>query len=155
RPSAGAEPRFQAADAPAPAAESRAARRRSPGGIQAESIIAGRARAQQRRIWMAVLLVAILVLVGFAVIKAMTGTSKKSASDRPTTPSSGAAVAPTYATSGPGTFSFAGASDQIIGTAGTLHAYHVAAETGTDQDVAEFANAVTTILSNGQSWIAD
>jgi flagellar basal body-associated protein FliL len=141
------------ADPAGPATETRAARRRA-GGIQAESIMAARAKAQQRRIWLAVVLVVIVVLVGLAMVKAFAGGSSKSSSGQPDSKAS-ASAPPAYPTTGPGTFDFAGASTQVIGSAGTLHAYHVAVETGTDQDAAEFADAVASVLSGAQSWIAD
>ena len=132
--------------------------RASRGGIQAESIMAERAKVQQRRIWMAVVLVVILVLVGLAAIKVFGGgdSSSKSGAPRPTSgTSAGASTTPTYATSGSGDFTYAGASSKVIGTAGTVHAYRVAVETETNQQAADFADAVSGVLSNAQSWIAD
>ncbi len=120
--------------------------------------MAERARAQQRRIWLTVALVVIVVLVGLAAVKTFGSGeegAKSSGAGTPSAPASDVSAAPTYATTGPGTFAYAAASDQVLGTAGTIHAYRVAVETGTGPDPDDFATAVAGILGDSQGWTAD
>ncbi|MEV4758708.1 DUF3152 domain-containing protein [Micromonospora sp. NPDC049559] len=55
---------------------------------------------------------------------------------------------------GPGTFGYATGRGPILGTAGTLHRFHVATEDDTGQEPAGFADAVEEILGDSRSWIA-
>ncbi|GAA1773968.1 hypothetical protein GCM10009681_51860 [Luedemannella helvata] len=71
-----------------------------------------------------------------------------SASPRPS-PS----VKPTFAERGPGTFTYAGGSGPVMGSAGTLYRYKVAVEKGVPVKAADFAALVDTTLGDERSWI--
>ncbi len=129
-------------------------------------IAAARARAQQRRIWTAVALVGILVLAGFAVSRNLAGhpAAAKAGATTAGTPSanpspSGLPTPSGMPTTGPDTFLYATGTGAVLGTAGTLHTFHIAVEKGADaapggESPADFANDVDTILGDPQSWIA-
>lgn len=139
----------------------------NPGGrLAAGRIAAARARAQQRRIWTAVALVGILVLAGFAVSRSLTGHPEAANAGGPTPTASSASPSPGgiptpagMPTTGPDTFVYATGTGSVLGTAGTLHTYRVAVETGADaapggQSPADFASDVDAILGDQQSWVA-
>jgi Protein of unknown function (DUF3152) len=62
---------------------------------------------------------------------------------------------PSFPSSGPGTFSYAPASAEVLG-AGTaaVRTYRVAVEDGTGQDVGAFAQVVRTVLADPRGWTA-
>jgi len=117
-----------------------------------------RLRRQQRRVWVAVVIVATVVLSGLAIHKMAAGTPH-AASRAPTTAPTPIITPSNLATSGAGTFDYATGTGAVLGKTGAIQAYHVAVEKGADtahggEDVAAFASDIDAILGSDQSWIA-
>lgn len=70
-------------------------------------------------------------------------------------PETAAAQDPGVVPQGAGTFQFAADDGPVAGTGGLLLRYQVAVEEGLGVPVAQFAEAVETILSDPRSWTAD
>jgi hypothetical protein len=73
---------------------------------------------------------------------------------RTSAPAPTPAPAPSYATTGPGTFVYAGGQSRVMGSAGALRRYRVAVETGAPVPVRDFAAMVDKTLGDSRSWIA-
>lgn len=84
-------------------------------------------------------------------------TSARPAAPRPTatvTPPTKASPKLTFPQDGPGTFTFAGGSGPLLGTAGTRQTYRVAVEKGSPVKADDFAALVDATLGDPRSWIA-
>ncbi len=131
---------------------------RTRDSVRVEHIQTERARLQQRKIWVAVLLVVALVLVGFGATRGLNRHSSGTltAATRPgSTANAGAQPTPSgMPTTGPGTFDYATGTSAVLGTASTVLTFRVAVETGADVTTDDFAAAAVRILGGDQSWIA-
>jgi hypothetical protein len=128
--------------------------------LEASRVHAERARQQQHRVWAMVLVVAVLVLLGIGASRELGNNSPAVVEAGPKTHASVAPI-PTPSgmpTSGTGKFTYAAGTSAVLGTAGTVHTFHVAVEAniaGTAGISADaFAAGVATILGDPQSWIA-
>jgi hypothetical protein len=123
---------------------------------------------QQRRVIIALVVVALVLVGGFGVSRmlgrghhdAPPTAAPNSAATSGSAAASGPAANPSdMPTTGPGTFTLATATSAVLGTAGTVQTFHVATEKGADtahggEDANAFAADVVGVLGDARSWIA-
>jgi hypothetical protein len=81
-------------------------------------------------------------------------TGSPTPSTPPTTAPASPTAPPTWPANGPDTYAYAAGTSPVIGTAGTLHRFRVAVETGLPETIEAFDSEVQTVLSDPRSWIA-
>ena len=101
-----------------------------------------------------------LVATGLATLAAAVGVVRVHPSAHPArgagpVPSPVASPTPSVPATGPGTFSYAVGSPDVVGAgAAAVKTYRVAVEDGTGQDGAAFAQAVRQLLADPRGWTA-
>jgi uncharacterized membrane protein len=126
-----------------------------------------RTRRHQRNFLIALVAVAVLLIGGFAATRLVGHQKGAPAATTPpaatpsatTTPSAVASTPANIPTSGPGTFTNATLTSAVLGSGGTVQAFHVAVESNAGsahggEDANAFAGDVVKTLTDRQSWIA-
>jgi hypothetical protein len=79
---------------------------------------------------------------------------RPAAGDRPGAGQGAGPAAPTYPSSGPGTWKYAAGQGTLMGTAGPVRRFRVAVESNVGTDPGAFAGKVDDALGDRRSWIA-